>query len=194
MKELISHFFKLSNLIIVVLILVIIKLMSDKSGENPSEVKEKEKRIQAVMALAEELNKNDSKFFNLSIDKGLQKIPVTSYPSQLGPWAEAPLANPTGEVRLWCGHPDVQWDGIANTLKDANIVWGTGYGESNPFQYKEFTFKRIDHREFNYAYFEYTDAPKPTECKVVYAYSPGYPVCGSGLQILPVITTDTDGC
>lgn len=193
-NALLRKIFRLSNLIILILILIIAKLLIDTPDEAPSVKTERELRIKSVIELAGMLNKADGEFFNLAVDKNIQKIPVTSYPNQLEPWSEAPTGNPSGEVRLWCGHPDVQWDGIANTLEDANIIWGTGYGQNDKHTYKEFTFKRIDEREFNYAYFEYTDAPKPTECRVVYAYSPGYPVCGSGAQILPVITTDTDGC
>ncbi|WP_018607648.1 type II secretion system protein [Uliginosibacterium gangwonense] len=141
-------------------------------------------RKNAVLALAGAVRSADKIISGAAIVKGLDSAQLSSYPTG--------STNPGGtdSVRLWCGHPDTQWDGIGNALQGANVTWGTGYNTGNSYAFGNFTFSRGS----NQVTWQYTSAPTPSQCKVDYAYNPGVPLCGTGTSFAPVITVTTSGC
>jgi len=141
-------------------------------------------RKNAVMALAGAVRGADKIISGAAIVKGLDTAQLSSYPTG------STSPGGTSSVRLWCGHPDTQWDGIGNALQGANVSWGTGYNTGNTYAFGNFTFSRSG----NQVSWQYTSAPTPSQCKVDYAYNPGTPLCGSGTSFAPVITVTTSGC
>jgi MSHA pilin protein MshA len=142
-------------------------------------------RISAVKALAGSAASADAMIYSASLVRGWQSIVTSSYPTG--------AFNPGGSdsVRLWCGHPDIQWDGIGNTPIDADVTWGTGYNRPDTHTYGNFTFYIL---RPNIARWDYTTAPKPTSCSVVYDYNPVRNSPGVCNGDKPVITVITSGC
>lgn len=172
--------FTLIEMVIVIAILGILAAIALPKFVSTSS----EARKNAVLALAGAVSSSERLIAAGAITKGFSTLQLSSYPSG----STSPSG--TDSVRLWCGHPDTQWDGIGNALQGANVTWGTGYNTSNTYTFGNFTFSRNG----NQVTWQYTSAPTPSQCKVDYTYNPGQPTCGTGTALFPVVTATTSGC
>jgi len=171
--------FTLIELIVVIVILAILAAIALPKFVDLS----RDARIGVVNALAGAVKAADSMIYGAAVVNGYSKVLASSYPTG--------SANPggTGSIRLWCGHPDVQWDGIGNVFSDSNVAWGTNYNSTTPQTYQAFTFQI---NAINQATWQYTTAPNPPTCVVTYSYFPGFAACtGTGTVS---VTVNTSGC
>jgi MSHA pilin protein MshA len=177
----ISKGFTLIELIVVIIILGVLSTVALPRFVGL----DTEARTAAVEALAGAVRSANNLVTSSALVKGFNAN-ISSYPTG--------ATNPGGSasIRLWCSHPDSQWDGIGNALQGASVTWGTGYNSNNSYPYGNFTFKR--NGATNTVSWEYTSAPTPSACKVNYKYNPGWPNCGTGTGNLPTITTIVSGC
>jgi MSHA pilin protein MshA len=175
--------FTLVEVIFVIVILAILSALAIPKFVNLG----KEARVAAVDSLGSALRIADAQIYAASVLKGTAGTSYSSYPDG------TTNASGTSNVRLWCGHPDVQWDGIGNSVQGANVVWGTGYQQATQYQYGDFRFFKTSESGKQKAVWELTTATNPATCKVEYVYQPGSIPCPT-IAVEPLIRSTTTGC
>jgi prepilin-type N-terminal cleavage/methylation domain-containing protein len=147
----------------------------------------KEARTASVEALAAAIQTADAQIHVAARAKGLAFMAYSSYPTG--------SMSPTGtsNVRLWCGHPDVQWDGVGNSVFGANVAWGTGYHLSTQYRFGDFMFSTSSESGVQKAIWMLTTATNPNTCKVEYLYTPGSNPCPV-IAVTPTVRRTVSGC
>jgi prepilin-type N-terminal cleavage/methylation domain-containing protein len=147
----------------------------------------REARQASVEALGAAIQAADAHIYVAAAAKGLSALSYSSYPTG--------SMSPTGtsNVRLWCGHPDVQWDGIGNAVLGANVVWGTGYHRPTQYRFGDFMFSKSTEAGIQKAIWQLTTASNPSNCKVEYLYTPGSNPCPA-IPVTPTVRRTVSGC